>query len=261
DLHVPVRADDHVVGLDVPVHDLVPVRLRERAQDLPRELDRGQRRRRALADQELLERRPVEVLHRDVVGAVDLSAVVDADAVRVVEPCGVARLALEPLDELLVAGVALVEDLQCDLPPELLVLGQVHVGHPAGAELALHAIPPVKQGADQAVFGFRGHGYPFDAVGRRACISCFAIGAATAPPKPSFWCSTTTAPATVGLSAGATKMNQASYTVLQAPVSAVPVLPATTTPGIWAAVPVPACTTSTIMFLSAPAVAGFVATL
>ena len=54
-------------------------------------------------------------------------------------------------------------------------------------------------------------------------------------------------------------MNQASYTLLHEQVSAVPVLPATTTPGICACVPVPACTTSTIMFFSSPAVDGFVA--
>ena len=36
-----------------------------------------------------------------------------------------------------------------------------------------------------------------------ACISCFAIGAATAPPKPFGTCSTTTAPATFGSLAGA----------------------------------------------------------
>ena len=41
-------------------------------------------------------------------------------------------------------------------------------------------------------------------------MSCFAIGAAIAPPKPFGWLSTTTAPATRGFSAGAKKMNQAS---------------------------------------------------
>jgi hypothetical protein len=39
---------------------------------------------------------------------------------------------------------------------------------------------------------------------------CFAIGAATAPPKPFGWLSTSTAPATTGFSAGAKKMNHAS---------------------------------------------------
>ena len=160
-LHVPVRADDHVVRLDVAVDDLVPVRFGERAQDLPRELDRRQRRSGPLADEQLLERRPVEVLHRDVVGAVDLAAVVDPDDVRMVQPGGVPRLPFESLDELVVARVALVQDLQRDLPPELLVLGQVHVGHPARAEPALDAVAPVEEGADQTVFGVRGHGYPF----------------------------------------------------------------------------------------------------
>ena len=135
-LDVPVAADDHVVRLDVAVDDVVAVRLGERAEDLAGELDRRQRRRRALADEQLLQRRPVEVLHRDVVGALRLAAVVDADDVRMAEARGVARLALEPLDELLVARVALVQHLQRDLAAELLVLGQVDVGHAAGAELA-----------------------------------------------------------------------------------------------------------------------------
>ena len=42
------------------------------------------------------------------------------------------------------------------------------------------------------------------------------------------------------------------------PVSAVPVLPATSTPEIWAAVPVPAETASTIISVSAWAVVGFI---
>ena len=129
------------------------------------------------------------------------------------EAGGVARLALEALDELLVARVALVQHLQRDLAAELLVLGEVHLGHPARAELAQDPVAAVEQPADQAVFEVSVPLAPvlsFDAGGRIACISCFAIGAAIAPPKPLFWLSTTTAPATTGSSAGAKKMNQAS---------------------------------------------------
>ncbi len=103
------------------------------------------------------------------------------------EAGGVPRLALEALDELVVARVPLVEHLQRDLAPELLVLGQIHLGHPAGAELAHDPVATVESGADQAVFevgGHRGYELAFDAVGRIACISCFAMGAAIAPPKP-----------------------------------------------------------------------------
>ena len=129
------------------------------------------------------------------------------------EARGVPRLALEPLDELLVARVPLVQHLQRDLPAELLVLGEVHLGHPARAELAHDQVAAVEQPADQRVVEIQWpwlYGLVFDGGGRIACISCFAIGAAIAPPKPLCWFSTTTAPATTGLSAGAKKMNQAS---------------------------------------------------
>ena len=55
---------------------------------------------------ELLERAPVEVLHRDVVRVLGLAAVVDRDDVRMVQRGGVLRLAPEPLDELVVVRVA-----------------------------------------------------------------------------------------------------------------------------------------------------------
>ena len=48
-------------------------------------------------------------------------------------------------------------------------------------------VATVEPGADQAVFevgGHRGYELAFDAVGRIACINRFAMGAATAPPKP-----------------------------------------------------------------------------
>ena len=108
-----------------------------------------------------------------------------------VEAGGALRLAAEALDELLVGGVALVEQLQRDAPAELLVLGEVDVGHPARAELALDHVAPVEDAVDEGVGGgHTGPAYRFDAAGRIACISCFAIGAATAPPKPFSWCST-----------------------------------------------------------------------
>ena len=61
-----------------------------------------------LRTSELLERAPVEELHRDVVGALGLAAVEDRDDVRVVQAGGVLRLAPEALDELLVARVPVV---------------------------------------------------------------------------------------------------------------------------------------------------------
>src|SRR6516225_2198849 len=68
----------------------------------------------AAADDQLLQRATVEVLHRDVVGVLGLAAVVDRDDVRVVERGRVLRLAAEALDELSVVPVAAVEDLDRD---------------------------------------------------------------------------------------------------------------------------------------------------
>ena len=104
----PSRPHDDVVRLDVAVDDPVAVRERERAEDLPRVVDRDRDRRRAVADEQLLERPPVEVLHRDVVSALGPAAVEDRDDVRVVQPGRALRLAPEPLDELLVGRVAIV---------------------------------------------------------------------------------------------------------------------------------------------------------
>src|SRR5439155_21589927 len=102
---------------------------------------------------ELLQASPVEVLHRDVVGAFGLAAVVDRDDVRVREAGGVLRLAAEALDELLVVRVPVVQDLDRDPPAELLVLGEVDVGHPARAQLANDSVPAVEEGVDERVEG------------------------------------------------------------------------------------------------------------
>src|ERR1700730_14844423 len=86
-------------------------------------------------------------------------------------------------------------------------------------------------------------------------MTALAMGAAMAPPVASLtagWFSTMTATAIVGLAAGAKATNQVC--TLFRPVWAVPVLPATWTPGIWAAVPVPPWTTLIINEVMAAAV-------
>ena len=147
----PLRADQHVVRLDVAVHDPVPVREADRREDLARVLARRLHRCGPAADDQLLQRPSVEVLHRDVVGALGRAAVVDGDDVRVREPGRVLGLAAEALHEGVVGGVPVVEDLDRDAAAELLVLGQVDVRHPARAELAHDPVAPVEDGADQGV--------------------------------------------------------------------------------------------------------------
>ena len=152
-LQAAVGVHDDVVRLDVAVDDPVPVCIADRGQDLARVVDRDPDRRRPPADDQLLERPPREILHRDVVRPLGLAAVVDGDDVRVREPRSVLRLAPEALDERVVGGVPVVEDLDRDAPAELLVLGEIDVRHPAGAQLADDPVAPVEDGVDQRVAG------------------------------------------------------------------------------------------------------------
>ena len=150
-LHLLVGGDEDVVRLDVAMDDPVAVREAEGLEELLGVPDRGVHRERAVGHDQLLEAAALDHLHRDVVRPLGLAAVVDGDDVRVREAGGRLRLAAEALDEEVVAGVALVEDLDRDAAPELLVLGEVDVGHPAGAELAQDPVATVEERVDQGV--------------------------------------------------------------------------------------------------------------
>src|SRR6478735_5665943 len=60
-------------------------------------------------------------------------------------------LAAEPLHELLVVRVALVEDLYRYVAPELFVHGKPDVRHTARAELAFEAVAVCEEGAGEVV--------------------------------------------------------------------------------------------------------------
>src|SRR5665647_234094 len=95
-----------------------------------------------------------------------------------------------------------------------------------------------------------------------ASMTWRAIGAATLPPNASLPAfppfSTTTATATFGSLAGANAVNQACGLPPLA-CWAVPVLPATSMPEIWAEVPVPDLTTVSIIRVRAAATSGLIA--
>src|SRR5439155_27370651 len=74
-LLAPLAVDQDVVRLDVAVDDAVPVREAQRREDLARVLDRDIYRGGAAAADQLLERAPVEELHRDVVRGLGLPSV------------------------------------------------------------------------------------------------------------------------------------------------------------------------------------------
>ena len=90
-------------------------------------------------------------------------------------------------------------------------------------------------------------------------MTSLATGAANCAPCPGTSCSVT-AIATRGCDVGANATNQTLLIVLPICVWAVPVLPATVTPGICAAVPVPSLTTASIILVTAVAVEGFMTT-
>ena len=140
---------DHVVRLDVAVHHPLAVGGVERGQRLGGVVDRLGLGQRGAAGDLLLERRPVQVLHRDVRRAHGLAAVVDRDDVGMPQAGGRGRLTPEPLDEARVAGVAVGQDLDRHLAPERLVGGEVHVGHAARSELALDQVAAVEELADE----------------------------------------------------------------------------------------------------------------
>ncbi len=140
-------------------------------EDLPRDLH-------GLADgqpplDQVLERRPLDVLHGDVRHALVLAAVVDRDDVWVLKARGGCGLPAEPLDELLVLGVARKHELERDPAAEHPVVRRPDVGHPTGAE-------PVQQpvaAGDKGVGGERRRQW------RSASITWVAIGPATSAPK------------------------------------------------------------------------------
>src|SRR4029079_262543 len=241
-----------VVRLEVAVDHAVAVREAGRLEDLQAEVDHALLGERCLGGDDVLECLPLQELHRDVVGALVLAAVEDADHVRVVQAGGGRCLAEEALDELLIRREAAMEHLERDLPAEVGVLGAVHVGHSARTDAPKDPVAVV----DARVPRHLGHPPP---PFRSASSTYFAIGAATVPPWPLAF-GIVTATAIRGASTGAKQMNHAWVNSALGPVSAVPVLPATVTPSSAAAVPVPSSTTRLIISPSWWAVSGFITT-
>ena len=158
-------------------------------------------------------------------------------------PGGVLRLAPEALDELLVARVPLVQHLQRDAcarapgprrgrrrpsRPSRACAGSGSGGRTSRSMQGLVAI---------VVYGY----VPFDVGGRIACMSSFAIGAATAPPKPFSWLLDDDGAGDDGVLGRREEDEPGVVDAVAVPVSAVPVLPATVTPGICALRAGPAC--------------------
>ena len=103
--------------------------------------NRPRRRNRTTPGNDLVERLPFHVFHREIVDATLLCNVVDTDDVRVVESRHGASFSQEPLDaDFRLWSFLSTENLDRDLPAEGGVLGEVDRAHSALPEQVLNDI-------------------------------------------------------------------------------------------------------------------------
>jgi hypothetical protein len=130
--------------------------LAERGGDLAEHVEHHAGVERGFALEHLAQVLAADIFLGDEVDAVGLADFVDLHDVRVDERGGGARLVEEPLDVRAVAGERSLQHLERDLPAERPLLGQVHLGHTAGAQASQNAI--VAQFAAGQINGVRWHG-------------------------------------------------------------------------------------------------------
>ena len=166
----PVEKD--VLGLDVPVHHPLVVRVLQRLAD-PRHDRQRFGRGEVAARHRLPQRDALDELHHEVVEALAVAEVIDADDVRVIQPRHRPRLAGEALRERRVVLQVRVQHLDGDGPVERPVARPVDGPHPAGPD-QLEAVE-VGQPALE-LLGRQRRGPPAPAVGLR--------GGFPAQPRP-----------------------------------------------------------------------------
>ena len=139
----------HVAGLDVPVHDPVPVAVVQRPQHPVGDLQRPLGEQAPVVAEQFAQGPAVHVLHHDVrdvrrPGHV-LAGVVDGDDGRVVQRGRGLGLPPEPGLEGRVPGQVLAERLHRDDPVEADVPGPVHLGHAAPADDAVEFVAAAEE--------------------------------------------------------------------------------------------------------------------
>jgi hypothetical protein len=132
--------EEHVVRLDVAVHDALAVRIAQRARRLgknPAGLGGGQR---PVLEQPVGQRLAAQELHCKICDLASLADAVDRDDVRMLEPRRDPRFAHEPLDERVVEGERERQHLDRHLAVEHELARPVDDGHAAAAELLEHLV-------------------------------------------------------------------------------------------------------------------------
>ena len=133
------------------MHQSVAVGHRQPAEHRAEHRGHRVRRHRAALDQQFAQGAALDELHhQERMLAVD-ALVVDGDQAGILQPCDGARLALEPGQELVVAGIAGIHDLQRHRPIQPEVEAAVHRGHSAGGDHGVDAVAPVQHGPDEWV--------------------------------------------------------------------------------------------------------------
>ena len=139
DLHVAVRPQHQVVGLDVAVHDRGGVRGRERRGGLNGDVeDLAQRERTAL--QPLAHRFAFDEFGNDEARRLVIADFVDGQDVRMIERRRGPRFLQKPGQPLRVGAELASQHFQRDLPAEHRVGGAIHLAHAAAPEQAMNLI-------------------------------------------------------------------------------------------------------------------------
>ena len=124
DHRAPAR-EQHVVGLDVAMHDAVVVRIRQRTGDLAQDADRVAHRQFAMALQPDAQRLALHERHREIRQTVRLARRMQWHDVRMLQPRGEQDLALEPFQRHLRRGLRR-QHLDHDRAAERDLLGHEH---------------------------------------------------------------------------------------------------------------------------------------
>ncbi len=150
-LEVTIRGDQHVLRLDVPVHDPGGVSGRQAGQQRHHDGQRLARREPAPLGEQVPQGPPGQVLHGQVRVMAVTALVEHRDHVGVREPRHRFGLADEPVDEVFVPRQVGVHDLERHPAIQADVDGAVHRRHAAERNQRLHPVAAVEQASDQGV--------------------------------------------------------------------------------------------------------------